>query len=146
MCIQEQFYVKANLSFYDVWVRRQWDLLCRELYSFFFREARSCMVGIKWIPRELLGPRVVRSEISHPDEPDCVKNYQEAVAEQWAKIPVTPYSFHRATAGSCHLDRVKLKGMFQPSGQWMELDELHFTKPSLFFFNVWVTRLAPPSH
>lgn len=59
----------------------------------------------------------LRSEISHPEEPDCVKNYQEAVAEQWAKIPVTPYSFHRATAGSSHLDRAKLKGMFQPSGQ-----------------------------
>lgn len=65
--------------------------------------------------RKAARSRVVRSRISYLDEPACVKNHQEAVAEELAKVQITSDSFHSTTAGRFYPDRMKLKGMFQPS-------------------------------
>lgn len=145
MCIQEQFYIKANGVFLW-WLNQRAVGLSLQRAAQLFLWRSKALHGWHWVEiRKASLLRIIRSRISSPDGPDCAKEYQEAVAEQWVISKFSLFSFHRATSGRYHPHRVKLKSMFQPSGMWNELDELHFTK-SLFLSDVWVTRLRSPSH
>jgi len=119
MCILEQFHIKANVFFFMMSESEGNIISSVESCKIFSLEEQGLASLALSGNQESCCTRVVRRGISCPDEPDepeCVKNYEEAVAEQWAKIQITLYSFHRATPGVSHPDRMKLKGVFQPSG------------------------------